>query len=520
LGSVTIRPHDATAIDAVSNAKPARRISFSSPTALAAVATAFCAVALHLAFPRTGAWWIIPFALAVMFRVWAGLPLWSAALNGYASGLVFFTLSFSWFGETAAVLVGPLGFVIDLGPALGEALAFAFAAVIASLAARRCPPLIAPLVTAAAFTAAEWMRSSGIVGVPFGQLGLPLIDSPLRPIAAFAGGYGLTFVVAAVAAYLSAAATAPRLRPAAGVAVAAAVLVTIAAWFAWPARVLATPTVRVAAIQGNISQAIKATDAARLLAAQRYAQMTEAVAAQHPSFVVWPETVILTDMTRDTGARAAFGALAKRLGFPIFVGTVISDPQGHLFNASLIFDRTGNVEATVEKRQLVPFAEFLPGPEWLRAIPAVNEIGNFTQGHGPQIDPLTHAGVLICWESVFGDIAVEAANAGATFFAVTTDDAWFGTSDGPAQHAQASTLRAVETGRWIVRAASTGISGIIAPDGTWRERSDLMTQATIVGDIGAPVETFYTRIGPYPIGLAMLAFVLLALAVPARKRAR
>jgi apolipoprotein N-acyltransferase len=81
-------------------------------------------------------------------------------------------------------------------------------------------------------------------------------------------------------------------------------------------------------------------------------------------------------------------------------------------------------------------------------------------------------------------------------------------------------LRAVETGRWIVRAASTGISGIIAPDGTWRERSDLMTQATIVGDIGAPVETFYTRIGPYPIGLAMLAFVLLALAVPARKRAR
>lgn len=92
-----------------------------------------------------------------MFRIWAGLPPWGAALNGYVSGLVFFTLSFSWFGETAAALIGPFGFVIDLGPAMGEALAFAFAALAGSLAARRCSPLLAPLVTAAAFTAAEWM---------------------------------------------------------------------------------------------------------------------------------------------------------------------------------------------------------------------------------------------------------------------------------------------------------------------------------------------------------------------------
>jgi len=510
LGTVTIRPQAAAAIDIVSTAKPARRISFSSPTALAAVVSAFCAFALHLAFPRTGAWWVIPFALAVMFRVWARLPPWGAALNGYLSGLVFFTLSFSWFGETAAALVGPLGFMIDLGPALGEALAFAFTALVASLAARRCAPALAPLAAAAAFTAAEWMRSSGIVGVPFGQLGLPLVDSPLRPIAAFAGGYGLTFVVAAVGAYLGAAATAPRLRPLAAGVVAAALALTLAAWWAWPARALAPPATPVAAIQGNIPQQIKATDAARLLAAQRYTAMTLAVATQHPAFIVWPETVILTDMTRDNDARAAFGRLARQIGIPIFVGTIVSDAQGRFYNASVIFDRNGTLEATVEKRQLVPFAEFLPAPAWLRAIPAINEIGNFTQGHGPQIDPLTHAGVLICWESVFGDIALEAADAGATFFTVSTDDAWFGTSDGPAQHAQATTLRAVETGRWIVRAAATGISGIVAPDGTWRARTELATQTTIVGDIGPPVATLYTHVGPQAVGLAALVFVLIA----------
>jgi apolipoprotein N-acyltransferase len=316
---------------------------------------------------------------------------------------------------------------------------------------------------------------------------------------------------------VGAAATDARLRPAAFGAIAAVLALTGTAWLAWPARTLAPPNVRVAAIQGNIPQTIKSTDAARLLAVQRYTTMTAAVAAQHPAFVLWPETVILTDMTRDAGARAAFGALARRIGSPIFVGTIVSDAAGRLYNATVIFDRNGNVEATIAKRQLVPFAEFLPGPAWLRAIPAAAEIGNFTQGHGPQIDPLTHAGVLICWESVFGDIAIEAVRAGAAFFAIATDDAWFGTSDGPAQHAQATTLRAVETGRWIVRAAATGISGIVAPDGSWRARSALATQTTVVGDIGAPVDTLYTHIGPQPIGLAALAFVILAL-LPWRPR--
>ena len=69
----------------------------------------------------------------------------------------------------------------------------------------------------------------------------------------------------------------------------------------------------------------------------------------------------------------------------------------------------------------------------------------------------------------------------------------------------------MEAGRWIVRAAATGISGIVAPDGTWRARSELATQATIAGDIGPPVDTFYLRVGPQPVGLALLAFVAIAL---------
>ncbi len=513
-----IRPQAATAIDRPPTAKPSRRIAFSL-TARAVVVTTFCAFALHLAFPRAGAWWLIPFALAGMYLTWSTLPLRAAAWNGYVSGLVFFTLSFAWFGETAGALLGPFGFIIDLGPAIGEAFAFAATALVTALAVRRTPAVLVPAVFAAAFTTTEWMRSSGFLGVPIGQLGLALVDSPLRPLAAFAGGYGLTFTVALVAAYAAAAIAQPALRRlAAGIALGAAAA-TCAAWFAWPARTLAAPTYPVVAIQGNIPQAIKATDDARLLAARRYIAMTEAAAAAHPALIVWPETVILTDIVSDVRARTLFSDLARRTRTEIAVGTLARNPvSGALTNVLVYFAPDGSTSQMVAKRQLVPFAEYLPLPDALRALPGVDEIGSFTSGHGPQIDPLSRAGTLICWESVFGDVAIDQVRAGARFFTVATDDAWFGSSDGPYQHAQATTLRAVETGRWIVRAASTGISGIVGPDGVWRARSGLLTQETIAGNLGDPVDTFYDRIGPQPIGIVLLLAVLAAL-VPWRRRA-
>ncbi len=473
---------------------------------------------MHLALPRVDAWWLIPFALAGLFLTWSSLAPRTAAWNGYVSGLVFFTLSFSWFGETAGALLGPFGFIIDLGPAAGEAFAFAATALVTALAVRRTPAQLVPAVFAAAYTAAEWVRSSGFLGVPFGQLGLALVDSPMRPLAAYVGGYGLTFIVALVPAYAAAAIGQTALRrPALSVAV-VALTAAIAAWMAWPARTLAVPTFRVAAIQGNIPQAIKASNDARLLAVRRYVAMSDAVASAHPQLIVWPETVILTDIIADARARALFTALAARTHAEIAVGTLAQDPlTGALANTIAYFTARG-MTTLVAKRQLVPFAEYLPLPDALRALPGVDEIGHFTSGRGTQLDPLSGGGTLICWESVFGDVALDQVRAGARFFTVSTDDAWFGRSEGPYQHAQATTLRAVETGRWIVRAASTGISGIVAPDGTWRERSGLQTQETIVGDLGAPVPTYYTRIGPQPIGIALLVFALAAL-VPWRRRA-
>jgi apolipoprotein N-acyltransferase len=117
---------------------------------------------------------------------------------------------------------------------------------------------------------------------------------------------------------------------------------------------------------------------------------------------------------------------------------------------------------------------------------------------------------VICWESAFSGIVRNDVRDGATALIVSTDDAWFGTTAGPYQHAQIAQMRALETGRWIVRAASTGISGIIAPDGRYTVATRLGVPAIVTGSIGAPVATAYDELGGSGVAI-VLAVTYLAI---------
>ena len=457
-----------------------------------------------------------------MVYSWSSLAPRAAALVGYASGLLFFTLGFAWFGETAGALVGPAAPILDLGPALVEALAFAFTAFATSLAARRCDARAVPLVAAAAFALAEQVRSSSALGVPIEQLGVAMVDSPLRPLAAYAGGYGLTFATvllgAALGWWLLQRGNALRARTVLAV-WAGVALCTGLAYAAWPARHAPPPTRRVAAVQGGIAQSIKRSDAGLALALQRYTALTLPLRAEHLSLVLWPETVITTDYRRDAALRERIAKLAAELGAPLYAGGFWDDGK-RLENALMIFDPRVNrrdITALYVKEQLVPFAEYIPGPDWLRALPYADQIGGFLPGRNAResYDGVT---ALICWESFFGDIAHERLREDPSLFLIATDDAWFGTTEGPYEHAQAASLRAVETGRWVLRAAATGISGIVAPDGTWTQRTPLNVTAVVVGDVGAPAPGPYARLGPVPVGIAMALIVLFPFA--ARRRVR
>lgn len=435
----------------------------------------------------------------------------AAALAGYLSGIAFFALGFSWFGETAGSLVGPAAPLLSLGPAALEAVAFAAVAAVASYAARRVDVRLVPLVVAAAFAFAEAVRSSGTLGLPFSQLGVAMIDSPLRPLAAFAGGYGITFATVLLGAslgwWLLARGETRRARTAVAT-WAFVALATALAWTLWPARHAPAPTRRVAAVQGGIAQTLKRSEEGLAVAIGTYTQLTRSLSSAHPTLVLWPETVITEDLARDPAASARFASLASELQTTLYVGTIVSVPGSDGYNALRIY---GSRPGAYRKEQLVPFAEYLPGPPWLRSLPLAGEVSAFLPGHNP-VETVDGATPLICWESLFADIAHARLADDPSLFLIATDDAWFDRSEEPYEHAEAASLRAVETGRWVLQAGATGVSGIVAPDGRWTVRVPLHVATTVVGDVGAPAPGPFARIGPLPVTVALGVLALLPFA--------
>jgi apolipoprotein N-acyltransferase len=281
---------------------------------------------------------------------------------------------------------------------------------------------------------------------------------------------------------------------------------------------LPPPAIPVAAIQGNIAQSLKwnALD----LAVTRYTLMTRLAAGRRPRLIVWPETVITTTLDLDAQLMRRFSDLAMESHATIVAGS-LRLARRHMYNSLYFFQPDGLIQ-TYDKRQLVPFAESFPGRAFLSWLPYVGELsGRF--GTGKNDGPFPSAANLgvapmICWESAFSDLAFAQIRNGAQLLVISTDDAWFGTTSGPYMHAQIAQMRAIESGAYVVRAAATGISGVIAPDGTWQKRSRMEEQAIVAGTVGRPVPTLFSRIGPTAVALA-LAWLYVILAFFARRSA-
>jgi apolipoprotein N-acyltransferase len=495
-------------------AKPNLRIMISS-SKLRDVGVAACAaLALAASFPKLGVAWLVPFGIAALFWTWQGASWkWAAAL-GWFAGMIFFAIGFDWVGHTVGSYIGVFGHFIMLGPALIEAPFFALAGALAAIAYRRMRPELAPLGAAAAFTVTECLRSVGVLGAPFDQLGYTQADTPLRAIAAFAGTYGITFVLCVSGAYL-ADAVRRRVWPPLAVTMASVVALASLAWVGWPARHLPAPTIAVAAVQGNIAQSLKWNSLD--LAVQRYTAMTRAIAPKNPKLVVWPETVITTTLDRDPELIGLFENLAAELHATVVAGSL--HVQAHrIYNSLFIFQPDGSY-TVYNKRQLVPFAESFPGRAFLSWLPYVGQLsGRFSTGGVDGVYPTAALKVapLICWESAFADLAFAQVRRGAQLLVVSTDDAWFGTTSMPYMHAQIAQLRAIESGTYVVRAAATGISGIIAPNGTWQRRSRMEEQVVVTGKVGPPVPTLFSHIGPTAIALALTVLYFALFLIPRR----
>jgi apolipoprotein N-acyltransferase len=212
------------------------------------------------------------------------------------------------------------------------------------------------------------------------------------------------------------------------------------------------------------------------------------------------------------------------VGSPWFEEVGTPQPDVQFFNSAFLVTPTGELTNRYFKSHLVPFGEYVPLRQLLPFLaPLVEAVGDFTAGTvtEPLSSGIIKAGVLICFESIFPDIARKWVNAGANVLVNLTNDAWYGRSSAPSQSMAMTVFRAVETRRSLVRAANTGISGLIDPLGRIRYSSDIFIPWAESSEVDL-LETvsFYCRYGYLFAPLcALLAVVVSGILVFRRPKA-
>ena len=490
---------------------------------------------LVLAFPAFDLWPLAFLALVPLLAATArARPLRAfaaGALSGTAFALVHLwglTVAMAEFGGIARPLVAVL--LLLLAAYVGVYVG-AFTAGWAWSA--RLPPLARLLFAAALWTALEYLRAHLLTGFPWAFLAYTQYRNiPLIQMAAWTGMYGVSFLVALANVAL----TLLILHRRAWATVARVAAVGLAAFgvaLGLPPlahRPPEGPALRVAVVQGNIPQDVKWRPAWRLRTIETYRRLTVEAARTAPALIVWPETALPFLLTRDEGAREWLGRLAAEARTFVLVGAPdvsVASPTRYT-NSAFLVAPDGRIAGRYDKVHLVPFGEYVP----LRRLfffmdkLAQGAVGNFLPGEEQAVlaSPGFHVGATISYEIYFPNEVRQFILRGAQFLANITNDAWYGRTAAPYQHLAMAVFRAVENRAYLVRAANTGVSAIIAPDGRIVARSEIFTEAILTGEVRLrPGQTFYTpytRFGDVFAWIALVGVVAVPLSVAAAQRAR
>ena len=358
---------------------------------------------------------------------------------------------------------------------------------------------------------AEVARSLLFTGFPWALLGHVWIGTPIAQLAGFVGPFGLTAVTLAAATCL---ALAPR-RP-------LAVIPLLGLPVLWltldpgplPSAPEAGPLVRI--VQPAVPQDEKWSAGA----AAQFADLLALSAAEPPAaLTVWPETAL--PWVIDLEATPDLAALADLPG-AVATGVVRWQDERY-FNSLAVFGAGGGLAARYDKWHLVPFGEYLPAGALLSRIGlrGLAEFlpGGFSTGTGPatvEIPGIGPASALICYEGIFAE-EVNAVRTRPRLLLLVTNDAWFGTRAGPQQHFAQGRLRAIEQGVPMVRAANTGISGVIDGRGRVVASLGLGEKGALVAPLPpALAPPLYSRTGDWP-AIVLLGVVALGAALTFRR---
>jgi len=261
--------------------------------------------------------------------------------------------------------------------------------------------------------------------------------------------------------------------------------------------------VRIAVIQGNIDQSVKWDPTHQSKTLSVYERLTRATYPDKPDLIVWPETSVPFFFQDSKEYAPRVLTLSKESGALLLFGSPAYEKHAtrtRYYNRAYLVRPDGHAAHYYDKVHLLPFGEYVPLKKILsfvnRLVPAA---GDFEAGD--RIAPLRYGnismGVLICYEVIFPELARAHAREGANVLVNLTNDAWFGMTSAPYQHLCMAAFRAVENRMPMIRAANTGISAYIEPQGRIIARSGLFDEAVLMGSfrLVTPPTTFYARFG-------------------------
>ncbi|TDP91088.1 apolipoprotein N-acyltransferase [Labedaea rhizosphaerae] len=475
-------------------------------------------VLAYLAEPPRTVWWLAPIGLALLGWVLRGRRAKAGFGYGFLFGLGYLVPLLAWTG----VFVGPVAWLpLSAVCALLLALACAAISVVSKLPAW-------PLWAALLWVAGETFRAVfPFGGFPWPKLAFGQPEGIYLPLAAVGGtpliAFAVTLTGFGLAAFVRGLADGER-TVGMLVARALAVMIPVAAAFA-SAPLVGTDaqagTVTVAAVQGNVPRAGLDFNAQRRAVLDNHVRRTEQLAADvkagrvpKPDIVIWPENSSDIDPLRNPDAYSEINQAAIDVGAPIAVGAVLVGDDGNPRNTVLLWEPGKGPVDRYTKRQLQPFGETMPMRSFFRLFTsAVDRAGNFVAGDKPVVFTMGNARVALdtCYEVAF-DGVVRDSIAGSTILAVPTNNATFGRTEMTYQQLAMDRVRAVEHGRAVVVAATSGVSALVRPDGSVIEQTELFTPAALVERL--PLRTATTlsdRLGATPEWV-MDAAGLLALA--------
>jgi apolipoprotein N-acyltransferase len=456
------------------------------------------------------------------------VPLRRAFALGLLCGVVYFTGTLYWITRVMVVYGGLAGWTGVLVNALLILFLSLYPAIFA-LVVRRAEIVWGPMAFVAApfvWVATELGRTYVFSGFPWVLLGYSQTTVlPVAQLASVAGVYGVSLLVASIssgAAIASDRRILGRGRRFGPLAVAAALVIGVAVWGA--RRVAAsdltrqgTP-IRVGMIQGNVDQAIKWDPASASAIFQEYIRKTRQAIFEGAALVLWPESSTPFRFEEDQAGADIVRSIARQAGVPILFGSDqierASPPK--YYNSAFLVRADGSTAGVYRKMHLVPFGEYVPLQQLLFfAAPLTEQVGTFSAGLQPELLSVDGhpVSVAICYEVVYPALVREFVRGGSELLTTITNDAWFGPTSAPYQHFEQAAMRAIEEGRYLVRAANTGISGIVDPYGRVLQRTGIYQPAVVVGDARfLTARTIYSRSGDVAAYLSLAVAVALLIA--------